>query len=160
MTADILLDILHQHPFSEELDASHIERLRSLARDVHFATDQVIFREGDECSQFYLIGSGRVALEIVAPGRIFRVQTLGAGDEMGWSSLLMSGGRHFQARALEPVLALSFESGELLAACHEYPSFGFALMYRMLGVVAERLGATRLQLLDIYSPKARKASGL
>ncbi len=37
------------------------------------------------------------------------------------------------------------------------PLFGFTLMQRLLGVVAERLQATRLQLLDMYSPVAARA---
>ena len=116
-----------------------------------------VFREGDECSEFYLIVTGLVALEIVAPGHTFRVQTLFAGDELGWSALLMGRGKHFQARTLERVDALAFEGAELLAACREDTQFGFILMQRLLGVVAERLQATRLQLLDMYSPVAKRA---
>ena len=45
--------------------------------EVQFARDQVIFREGDESSLFYLLLSGKVALEVTAPGRI--VQGADAG---------------------------------------------------------------------------------
>ena len=93
--------------------------------------------------------TGLVALEIAAPGHTFRVQTLFAGDELGWSALLMGTGKQFQARTLERVDALAFEGAELLAACREDTQFGFILMQRLLGVVSERLQATRLQLLDM-----------
>jgi CRP/FNR family cyclic AMP-dependent transcriptional regulator len=69
----------------------------------------------------------------------------------------MGRGKHFQARSLERVDALAFEGTELLAACQEDTLFGFTLMQRLLGVVAERLQATRLQLLDTYSPVAARA---
>ena len=69
----------------------------------------------------------------------------------------MGRGKHFQARALERTAALAFDGAALLKACREDPSFGFALMYRMLGVVSERLQGTRLQLLDMYSPVAKRA---
>jgi CRP-like cAMP-binding protein len=85
------------------------------------------------------------------------VQTLHAGDELGWSAILMGRGKHFQARALQPVQALAFDGAKLLNACREEPAFGFALMYRMVGVVSERLQATRLQVLDMYSPVAKRA---
>ena len=62
-----------------------------------------------------------------------------------------------QARTLERVDALALEGSNLLAACHEDTQFGFILMQRLLGVVAERLQATRLQLLDMYSPAAARA---
>jgi len=151
------LSTLRHHPFVLEFEARHVERLAALAKDVRFDRNHVIFREGDECSEFYLVVNGLVALEIAAPGHTFRVQTLFAGDELGWSALLMGSGKHFQARALERVEALAFEGADLLAACREDPAFGFALMQRLLGVVAERLQATRLQLLDSYSPVAARA---
>jgi CRP/FNR family cyclic AMP-dependent transcriptional regulator len=154
---DTHLSMLRHHPFVLEFEARHVERLATLARDVRFDRNHVIFREGDECSEFYLIVNGLVALEIAAPGHTFRVQTLFAGDELGWSALLMGSGKHFQARALERVEVLAFEGADLLAACRDDPAFGFALMQRLLGVVAERLQATRLQLLDSYSPVAARA---
>jgi CRP/FNR family transcriptional regulator, cyclic AMP receptor protein len=69
----------------------------------------------------------------------------------------MGRGKHFQARALEPTDALAFDGVALFEACRQDKAFGFALMYRMLGVVSERLQATRLQVLDMYSPVAKRA---
>jgi CRP-like cAMP-binding protein len=157
MTKETLLAVLKQHPFVEEFQPQHLEKLSSLAKEVEFARDQVIFHEGDDTHEFYLVIAGRVALEIEAPGHTLRVQTLSAGDEFGWSTILMGRGKHFQARALERVKALSFDGPALMAACRDDKSFGYALMYRMLGVVSERLQATRLQLLDMYSPVAKRA---
>jgi CRP-like cAMP-binding protein len=157
MTRDTLVAVLQKHPFVGEFQPQHIEKLSALAKEVQFERDNVIFHEGDECHDFYLIVQGRVALEIEAPGHTFRVQTLSAGDELGWSAILMGRGKHFQARALQPVQALAFDGVTLLDACRADPAFGFALMYRMLGVVSERLQATRLQVLDMYSPVAKRA---
>jgi len=156
MTENVVT-LLQRHPFVEEFQPQHIEKLASMATRVRFERDQVIFREGDECSEFYLIVNGLIALEIAAPGHTFRVQTLFAGDELGWSALLMGRGKHFQARTLERVEALALEGSELLAACNADTQFGYALMQRLLAVVAERLQATRLQLLDTHSPIAARA---
>ena len=150
-------EMLQHHPFVREFEPRHVEKLANMAKPVRFERDQILFREGDDCSEFYLIVTGLVALEIVAPGHVFRVQTLFAGDELGWSALLMGRGKHFQARTLERMDALAFEGIELLAACKEDPLFGFTFMQRLLGVVAERLQATRLQLQDMYSPAAARA---
>ena len=157
MPKETLLAVLSKHPFVEEFLPAHLEKLSELAREVHFVRDQVIFHEGDECHEFYLIVKGRVAVEIEAPGHTLRVQTLTAGDELGWSAILMGRGKHFQARALDDVDALALQDVPLLEACRDDKAFGFALMYRMLGVVSERLQATRLQLLDMYSPVAKRA---
>ncbi|HVQ03765.1 MAG TPA: regulator, partial [Burkholderiaceae bacterium] len=85
------------------------------------------------------------------------VQTLYEGDELDWSALLPHAGKHFQARALTPVTALAFEGSQLLAAFEADTAFGLAFMLRLMQVVSERLRATRVQLLDIYSPEAKRA---
>ena len=157
MTSPTLLPTLRTHPFVAGFAPGHVEKLATLASDAAFARDHVVFHEGDECNDFYLIVSGLVALEIEEPGTTLRIQTLGAGDELGWSALLMASGKHFQARALEPVTALAFDGPKLLAACKEDTAFGFAFMYRLLGVVASRLQSTRLQVHDMYSPVAKRA---
>jgi CRP/FNR family transcriptional regulator, cyclic AMP receptor protein len=158
MSAATLLAVLKKHPFVDEFQPEHIDKLRALAREVSFGRDAVIFREGDDTHDFYLIVSGRIALEMEEPDdHVLRVQTLGAGDEFGWSSVLMGRSKYFMARALEPTEALAFDGVQLFEACRADPAFGFAFMYRMLGVVSERLQATRLQLHDMYSLRAKRA---
>ena len=130
---------------------------RLYAKPVHFDAGQIIFHEGDEYSVFYLIGRGMVSLELEQPGQLLRVQTLYEGDELDWSAVLPHAGKHFQARALTAVTALAFEGEQLLATFHARPEFGLAFMLRLMGVVSERLRATRVQLLDMYSPEAKRA---
>ncbi len=157
MIDQILQGTLRRHPFVLGFDAAHVDKLAALAKPVRFERDHVVFHEGDECSDFYLIVSGLIALEIEEPGHTLRIQTLDSGDELGWSALLMASGKHFQARALERVEALAFDASALLAECKREPAFGFAFMHRLLGVVAGRLQATRLQVHDMYSPVAKRA---
>lgn len=157
MTRETLMAVLHKHPFTDHFRPEHLEKLAELAQEVHFDRDRVVFHEGDETHEFYLIVNGRMALEIEEPDHTLRVQTLTAGDELGWSSILMGRQKHFQARALEPTDTLAFDGASLLKACQDDTAFGFALMYRMLGVVSERLQATRLQVHDMYSPVAKRA---
>jgi CRP-like cAMP-binding protein len=152
-----LLQELRKHPFVSEFKPEHTELLAGMAKEVSFAADQVIFKEGDDYSVFYLLVEGMVALELESPGHVIRVQTLYRGDELDWSALLPRAGKYFQARALTPVTALAFEGHELLDSFKRDPEFGLVVMMRILGVVAERLRATRLQLADMYSPVARRA---
>ena len=152
-----LLRALEGHPFVFDFSPEHRTRLAALAKEVHFEPDQVIFREGDDYSVFYLLGKGMVALELEMPGHVLRVQTLYAGDVFDWSALLPHAGKHFQARALDAVTALAFEGDQLLASFRADPQFGLTFMLRLMGVVSERLRNTRLQLVDVYSPEAKRA---
>ena len=156
MNEEILNSVQH-HPFVQGLTPEHCATLASLARPAKFAKDEIIFTEGDPKHEFFLLLDGRVALEMLVQGKALRVHNLEGGDELGWSAILMGRGKHFQARALEKTHALAFDGGALLEACRKDGSFGFALMYRMLGVVSERLQGTRLQVLDMYSPVAKRA---
>jgi CRP-like cAMP-binding protein len=157
MIGEALQALLRRHPFVEAFEPAHVDKLAQLARGVTFERDQVVFHEGDECNDFFIILKGMVALEVEEPGSTLRVQTLSSGDELGWSALLMASGKYFQARALERTDALAFDGPELLAECRHDPAFGFAFMYRLLGVVAARLQHTRLQVHDLYSPVAKRA---
>jgi CRP/FNR family transcriptional regulator, cyclic AMP receptor protein len=152
-----LLHTLESHPFVSDFPPQDRARLAALAKEVRFEPDQVIFHEGDDYSVFYLLGKGMVALELEVPGHVLRVQTLYAGDVFDWSALLPHAGKHFQARALDAVTALAFEGDQLLATFKADPQFGLTFMLRLMGVVSERLRNTRLQLVDVYSPEAKRA---
>jgi CRP-like cAMP-binding protein len=154
---DPVLNAVQHHPFTEGLTPEHCATLASLARSVSYARDAMIFREGDEKHEFFLLLSGRVALEMMTQGKPLRVHTLEGGDELGWSAVIMGRGKHFQARALEPVEALAFDGYALLEKCRADTGFGYKIMHRLLGVVSERLQAARLQVLDMHSPIARRA---
>jgi CRP-like cAMP-binding protein len=162
MTSENVLNTLKTQPFAAQLEPAHVTRLASLGKLVRFGPDHVIFREGEQTNNFYLIVSGTVALEMNLPElngarSLLRVQRLGAGDGLGWSAALVGRGKHFQARALSDVEALVFDGTEVLEVCRRDPGFGFAFMVRLLDVVSKRLQATREQLVDMHSPVARQA---
>lgn len=142
-----LTDLFYEH-----------RKLAEIAVEVRFERDQVIFQEGEESSHLYVIVSGKVALEIRAPNRTILVQTLEAGDELGWSSVLPGEERHFRARALTPVRAVAFDAESLNQVCEEDLELGYALMHRLFEVVTERLEATRRQLPGLFKPAAARAA--
>jgi CRP-like cAMP-binding protein len=144
MTSDATAS-LHGLPFFEEFRARHMDKLLTLGAEAAFAKDEIIFHEDDESTLFYVILSGRVALDAVVAGRSVRIQVLYAGEDLGWSAVLNQK-RQFQARALEPVRALAFEIATLRRACEANPYFGCAFFERMFTLVADRLQSTREQL--------------
>jgi CRP-like cAMP-binding protein len=154
---DSVLAAIEQHPFSLGLTPEHCQTLAGLGSLANYARDQIIFAEGDERHEFFLLLKGRVALEMMAQGKALRVHTLEAGDELGWSSVLSGRGKFYQARALEPVETVRFDGYQLLEKCRSDHFFGYKIMHRLVGVVSERLQAARMQVLDMYSPIARKA---
>ena len=152
MEVKSLLAIAREQPFLKGLSDEHVEKLLAMASEVRFSADDIIFQEGEKSESFYLLLSGKVVLEVRTPGHTLRVQTLGVGDELGWSSFMEEEARRFQARALVRVQLLRFEGADLRKACAEDRELGYALEHRLLQVVSSRLQAALLQLSDIYSP--------
>lgn len=138
---------LEGHPFIEGLDPRHHDAMIECASDVQFAAGQLIFREGEEASHLFLIQDGKVALEVfrLDPGPIV-IQTLVAGDVLGWSWLVPPYRWRFDARALEHTRTLAFDGPCLRAMCEESPAFGYELLKRLFGILEQRLQATKVQL--------------
>lgn len=156
MTAQTPLELLRKHPFVEGMHEQHVEKLGTLARETRVGRDRILFREEEASPSFYLIVSGMVALEIVPPSGAYRVETLSGGDEFGWSSV-MGQNAVFQARVMEDMHALVFDSARLREACEKDTGFGFDFMRRLLTVVSDRLHATRLLVMDSHWPVAKAA---
>jgi CRP-like cAMP-binding protein len=115
--SDQILSAVVNHPFTQGLTPEALRHPGEPCPYARFAEGDLIFREGDERHEFFLLLAGRVSLEIMAQGKPLRVHTLEGGDEMGWSAVIVGRGKHFQARALEPVEALAFDGYTLLERC-------------------------------------------
>ena len=145
------LEMTHAYQLLSELNPQCVAKLLPLAKDKLFHRDQLIFPEGARSEYLYIIVAGSVALESIAAGRPLRIQTLHAGDAMGWSALVPSSVTHFQARALSEVSTLAFRGDVLRQACDQDSALGYAFMKRLLALVTERLDATRMQLADAHT---------
>jgi CRP-like cAMP-binding protein len=146
--------IIREHPFFKDLRDRDIKLVTGCAKNVRFDRDTVIFSEGSAANEFYLIREGLVGLELMVPRRAAaRVQTVGAGDVLGWSWLFPPFQWHFDARAIEPTRALAFDGQCLRSKCEEDHDLGYEFLKRFSRIVTERLEATRLQLLDVYATR-------
>jgi len=157
MPAEDLERILAAHPFLKEMEPLYHQLFVGCASNVRFDAGQVIFREGEEANQFYLIRHGKVALELSTPERgSLIIQSLGEGDVLGWSWMMPPYRWHFDARAVELTRAIALDGKCLREKSESDHDLGFQLMKRAAQVMERRLQATRLQLLDVYGHAAPK----
>lgn len=143
--------ILAEHPFLAGFAPAHHALLAGCARNHRFNAGTYLFHEGDPAAEFFLIRQGKVALEIHAPGRepiVFI--TLGAGDVVGASWLLPPYRWMFDARAVELTRAIGLDATCLRGKCDADHDLGYEMMKRVAPILASRLQATRLQILDVY----------
>jgi CRP-like cAMP-binding protein len=143
-----------KHPFLDGLREEHLEVLARCAMPVEFKTGEVLFREGDPANRFFLIQEGRVVIEAGHSGRgVIPIETLGAGDVLGWSWLFPPYYWHFDARAVEPTKAVFLYGTRLREYCDEDHDLGYEMLKRFAEVVIQRLQSTRTQLLGVTSPR-------
>ncbi len=144
-------NLLAESPLFKDIEPQHVSSIASCASNARFHVGDLIFREGSESGQFHLLRAGKVSLEISAAGRgPIIIQTVEEGDLLGWSSMVPPYRKHFDARVVELTRTVSFDSACVRKKCEEDPKLGYVLLKSFSTVIASRLQATRLQLLDFY----------
>jgi len=150
-----LEQILAESPFLQGLQAEYLKLITGCASNVRFDGGQYLFREGEEAEKFFIIRHGRIGLEIYSPERgAITIQTLEAGDILGWSWLVPPYQWRFDAKATELVRAVALDGKCLRTKCEEDHNLGYTLLKRFAHIIEQRLEATRLQLLDVYGSHA------
>jgi CRP/FNR family cyclic AMP-dependent transcriptional regulator len=110
---ETLEPILAEHPLFSGMEQRYLQILVGCARNVRFESTHVIFREGEQANEFYLIRTGKVALQLFADRRgPLTILTLAEGDVLGWSWLSPPYHWKFTACALETTRAIFLHTRE------------------------------------------------
>lgn len=137
--------------FFDGLEDPYLAKLASIAEEIEVPARQFVFEEGGKADAAYVIVEGAVALELyVSSGAHHIVQTLHAGELLGWSWLLPPHRWAFGAFALDPMKLIRFDAAQLSEQMESDCAFGYEMMKRLALVMTTRLAATRLQLVDVY----------
>ncbi|MCX4966110.1 cyclic nucleotide-binding domain-containing protein [Streptomyces sp. NBC_00654] len=143
---------------ASELSVDHRDRLMQCARRVDFPEGTRLFEEDGLAERFWFIRTGTVTLDIRVPGRRPTViDTVNAGELLGWSWLFAPYHWHFGAEAMTRVRAYEFDAATVRMMMDADPRLGSALGHVVGQVLAQRLVSARVRLLDLY---AAHGSGL
>ena len=146
-----IAELVGTHPLFAGMPQEVVAQAAGCARNVSFHAGDLLLVEGTPADTFYLLRRGSVSLAVHAPGTgDLVVETLRAGQVVGWSWLFPPYVWHFDARALEPVGAIALDGACLRAKSDADPAVGFELMKRFSAVMLDRLQSTRMRLLDLY----------
>jgi CRP/FNR family transcriptional regulator, cyclic AMP receptor protein len=145
------------HPFLAGMTRPQLALLIECAMAAHFKTGQTILREGEFANRCYLIETGRVVLESVGSfGEPLMIETIGAGDLLGWSWMFPPYTWQFTARATEPTTAILFYGTVLRGCCEKDHSLGYELLKRISAVMVKRLQAAQRQMVSLYSHRTSR----
>jgi CRP/FNR family cyclic AMP-dependent transcriptional regulator len=152
-TTSKVVEELEKIPWFKELRPQHVRRIAAITTLRAVDAGQVFFREGDTEDFFYIVISGRVALDMFVPHRgKVRFYTAEPWEIFGWSSVTPTvRQRTAGATAVIASLVASINARDLRRACDDDHDLGYEVMRRLANVVAGRLLVTRLQLLDMFA---------
>jgi CRP/FNR family cyclic AMP-dependent transcriptional regulator len=150
-----IVNLLRELGFTVELPEQVVDELAEACAVAEFPAGTTIFQEGTKNPFVYVVERGHVGLDMHVPGRgRVRVLSVGPGEMLAWSALLGDGVMTVSAVALEDTQALAASGPKLLQVCSANHEVGYQLMCRMAKALAQRLVATRLQLLDLFAEPA------
>lgn len=150
-----ITNLLRELGFTADLPERLVEGLAEACAVVDFRAGTTIFQEGEKNPFLYVVERGHVGLDMHVPGRgRVRILSVGPGEMLAWSALLGNGVMTVSAVALEDTQAIAASGPKLLEVCSANHEMGYQLMSRMAKALAQRLVATRLQLLDLFAEPA------
>ncbi len=150
-----LESLLPAYPFQQGLKPEHLHLMAGCASNVVFKPGEMIVREGEVADRFYGIRHGKALIEVFVPGRgAVQIQTIDEGEMVGFSWLVPPHIIRYDVRALVLTRATSFDAECLRRKCEEDTTLGYELMKRVCETMAQRLEATRLQIVDIYGHRS------
>ncbi len=152
-TTEEVFEELRKVPWFQDLDPGDIRKFAQISSLRNFRAGEVFFHEGDKQDYFYIVLTGRVALDMHVPhhGKV-RFYTCEDGDSFGWSSatpevLTRTAG----AVGVMAGTVIAADTVKLQALCDNDHDIGYQFMRQMAQVIADRLLVTRLQLLDMFA---------
>jgi diguanylate cyclase (GGDEF)-like protein len=137
-------------------EVSLIEKRLKPVRILH---DEVLFREGDEGSELFIVRSGRVAIFIALPnGTQSMLREFSAGEFFGEMSIFENEPRSATCVARETSMLYALHERDFFKLIDMSPTTAIKIMYRMSRITTERLKNTSEFLTDLvrWGEKARK----
>jgi CRP-like cAMP-binding protein len=134
-TSDHRAALLAAAPLLAGVDAEGLASVAARVVEVEFDSGQVIARQGDVGTGFFIVASGSV--RVVRDGET--IATLGPGEFFGELSVLDGQPRTAQVLAAEPTVVLGLASWDFEAVIRERPEVALAVMR---GLAARLRGLT------------------
>jgi len=147
-----IIDTLKSSELFGGLETAHLEKVGNLCRGGSYREGEMMFKEGDEATEFYVLTEGRVALEMEVrpvpnrPAIPTAVEVVSKGESFGWSAVVEPYVYTLSARCMTNCTVLAIKGDVLRKVMADDAGLGFELMKRLAQLIALRLTHTRLRL--------------
>jgi CRP/FNR family cyclic AMP-dependent transcriptional regulator len=152
MAPSTVFDQMALHPFLHDLPTGWLQRLATHGRIVLRHPGYRLLSEDASADHFWLLRSGSVALDFHVPGRgDIVIERIGSDGVVGWSWLLPPYRWSMGAVVADECRAIELDAAGVRRLIAEDPDLGRELTTRFAAVMAERLGAARRRLVELYA---------
>ena len=132
-----------QIPFFRGFVEDDLKHLMQYTTELTFETNGLIFKQGDEGRELYVVTSGSVRFEhTAADGQKRVLSTAGFGTLFGELAFLQPQARNASAVAAEKTSLLMFQKAEIQKFLDLYPSLAAAFYHAVALELARRLRQT------------------
>ena len=145
---DFTAESLPDHPLFKGLAVQFRQNLAECGMRADFEAGDKVVGAGEPANGFFLVIRGSIDLETPGLGTPARVQTVGAGDILGWSWLFPPYFWHFNAVARDPVRTVFFYGSRLVQQCNRDHDFGYELIKAMSQILIGHLQADRKRWIE------------
>ncbi|MDY6968537.1 MAG: GGDEF domain-containing protein [Spirochaetota bacterium] len=154
-----IVDFLHQVDIFSLLSTNEIHQIIKSLRFINIDKEEILFNEGDEGNELFIVKSGKIASYVVLPnGNRREIAEFTQGDFFGEMSIFENASRSATCYSKEKSLLISLHERNFFELILYYPEIAIKIMYRMLNITAERLQEKSKFLSDMvqWGEKARK----
>jgi CRP-like cAMP-binding protein len=162
---NLYINILKQTDIFYGMNHTQLELIDSCCQDRSFSAGEVIFPEGSNSDELYIIVQGEVDI-LLDPALVsdqpeerdpVAIATLRRGQSFGEIALVDQGFRSASAMAKQKTRLLILPREKLILLCETYPQLGYRLMYNLSADLAFKVRSTDLRIREelLYRPRGK-----
>jgi len=140
-------EVLRRYPYFADVSEESLKQLAMIAEEKAIPANTVVFNEGDPAEYLSVILQGEVNIQYrLGTGELRTVDTLVAGDLLGWSALIEPYRYTAIATTTKPTQLARLDGPRLRKLCEDDPLLGYKLTTQIAKLLAHRLEGARVQL--------------
>ena len=136
-------EVLRQVELFRDLGSAGLRRVLAIGKGQTLSAGQYLFLLGDNADELYVVLSGslNLCLPIGLRGTVkdITVESVGAGQALGWSALVKPYRFTLSARATEPSEVVGFARNDLQQFFQAEPGIGYSVLTRVSEIMGIRL---------------------
>jgi CRP/FNR family cyclic AMP-dependent transcriptional regulator len=148
-------EVIRRYPYFSGISMERINILANIAEEIECEKGQYFHHEGEAIDKVYILVEGEVSLVTSLPQQDQEVviNTFGAGDVFGWTSLLPPFTAGAGAKTTTDCKLVEISASALRSKFEDDYQFGYQMMTKFAQIIRERLDSVVIETLAYQAGK-------